>query len=101
MSWNAIHFRELETVPRDTEVVGDSWRYTNKNGTPDRRFKNNRQIPIARYHEMSLTGPGGLQKILHFSKVQDRAPLIAAMKALTSFRPTGAMETEKRLPSRT
>jgi hypothetical protein len=42
-------FREEEATPRDGEVVGKTWRYVNKSGGPDRRFNDNRQIPIYRY----------------------------------------------------
>jgi hypothetical protein len=38
-------FAETGSVPRDTEVDGYTWSYTNKSGGPDRRFKDNRQIP--------------------------------------------------------
>jgi hypothetical protein len=40
-------FIEDESVPGDALVVGQTWRYVNKNGGPDRRFKGNRQLPIA------------------------------------------------------
>ena len=56
----AKQFVEDEALPADATVVGHTWRYVNKNGTPDRRFKDNRQMPICRYNEMNLSTPGGL-----------------------------------------
>jgi hypothetical protein len=35
------HFVEQERVPSDTKVVGTTWLYVNKNGGPDKRFKDN------------------------------------------------------------
>jgi len=35
---------EEETPPHDAIVVDQTWRYVNRNGGPDRRFKNNRQL---------------------------------------------------------
>ena len=43
------NFREEEFSPRDADVIGRTWRYLNKSGGPDRRFNDNRQIPIHRY----------------------------------------------------
>lgn len=47
-------FVEDAGVPRDAKVVGHAWRYQNKNGGPDRRFKNNFQIPICLYEEVGF-----------------------------------------------
>jgi len=46
------------TVPSDAEVVGNTWRYVNKNGQPDRRFSNNPSIPLARYCKIFFQGAG-------------------------------------------
>jgi hypothetical protein len=35
------------SVPGDATIVDRTWQYVNKNGGPDRRFNNNREIPIA------------------------------------------------------
>lgn len=40
-------FIEENKIPRDAEIVDYSWRYPNKNGGPDKRFKNNYEIPVA------------------------------------------------------
>ena len=33
----------------DSRVVGKQWKYSNRNGTPDRRYKNNYSIPVCEY----------------------------------------------------
>jgi len=53
-------FIEEETVPSDSEVVGHSWAKANKDGSPDRRFNNNYQIPVAKYGELWFRSPTGL-----------------------------------------
>jgi hypothetical protein len=62
-------FVEGESVPADTQVVGQTWRYVNKGGGPDRRFNNNRQIPVVIYEEVHLTSTNGLNELLHVSRV--------------------------------
>lgn len=80
--WNTTIFIENEGVPPDSQVVGHTWRFVNKNGGPDRRFNNNRQIPEVRYQQMGLRGSGGFQKILHLSRVEDRSAFDAALSGL-------------------
>jgi hypothetical protein len=41
-------------------VVGQTWAKANKDGSPDRRFNNNYQIPIAKYGVLWFQSPTGL-----------------------------------------
>jgi Protein of unknown function (DUF4236) len=68
ISVNPTRFIEEDGVPRDAEVVDRTWRYVNKSGGPDKRFKDNRQIPICRYEQISLSSSTGLNEILQVSK---------------------------------
>jgi Protein of unknown function (DUF4236) len=60
-------FIESESVPGDAPVVGSTWQYVNKSGGPDRRFSNNRQLPILQYGEIHLTSPTGLNEAIQVS----------------------------------
>jgi len=53
-------FIESENVPKDSEIVGNTWRYLNKDGSPDKRFNNNHQIPIVLYSEIDLQTSSGI-----------------------------------------
>jgi hypothetical protein len=66
---STTRFIESDTVPRDSRVVGRTWRYVNKNGGPDRRFSNNRELPICEYECLSFRSRSGLNELLHVSKV--------------------------------
>jgi hypothetical protein len=59
-----------ETIPDDAKIVGKAWEKSNKDGTPDRRFRDNRQVPVAFYADLSLTTPDGLNERFHFSNVE-------------------------------
>ncbi len=65
----STRFIENETVPSDAQVVGSTWQYLNKNGTPDRRFNNNRQLPIANYGVIEIRSSIGLNVLLHTSSL--------------------------------
>lgn len=58
---------ETESVPKDSEIVGQTWKYINKSGGPDRRFKDNHQLPICKYGELEMTSPAGLNTLFMFS----------------------------------
>src|SRR5205823_2099909 len=57
-------FIENEALPRDAQVIDHTWQYVNKGGGPDRRFNNNRQIPICLYEELCLSSPTGLNQLM-------------------------------------
>ena len=61
-------FIEEEGVAGDAVVVGSTWKYVNKNGGPDRRFNDNRQIPICAYSEYTLTSDTGVYEVITTSK---------------------------------
>ncbi|MBB6271233.1 hypothetical protein HDF26_001660 [Pedobacter cryoconitis] len=51
---SSIRFTEAGAVPPDSKIIGTTWFKVNKNGTPDRRFNDNYQIPIVQYGELRL-----------------------------------------------
>lgn len=53
-------FIENGSVPRDAQVVGQTWQYVNKNGSPDKRYSNNRKLPICLYGYVTITSGSGL-----------------------------------------
>jgi len=61
-------FIEDEKVPKDAEVVDYTWKYVNKKGGPDKRFKDNRQIPIVLYGDIHFTSSSGLNEKIQLSK---------------------------------
>ena len=51
-------FNETESPPGDAEVVNYRWLVVNKSdGGPDRRFRDNRQIPVMRYGLLEISYP--------------------------------------------
>jgi hypothetical protein len=62
-----IRFIEAEQLPADTRTVGRAWAKSNKDGSPDRRFRDNRQIPIVLYGCLTFTSPTGLEEEFQLS----------------------------------
>lgn len=85
LRWQDSNFIEEGQVPRDAQVIGQTWKHPNKSGGPDRRFKDNHQIPICRYEVLHLTSPSGLNELLEFSRTGLSASLAAAVRGLADL----------------
>ena len=55
-----VSFHETNSIPSDSHVIGHTWVKANKDGSPDRRFANNHQIPIVQYGGLHFSSPNGL-----------------------------------------
>ena len=64
-------------APADAVQVGWTWRFVNVKGGPDRRYANNRQLPVMQYGSLYLTSPQGLYWRLQVSRA-DAAPAVAS-----------------------
>jgi hypothetical protein len=73
VSVGQTQFVEEDDVPSDAQVVGSTWRYVNKNGSPDRRFNNNRQFPVVLYSQINISTAGGLNVALESSNLTKAA----------------------------
>lgn len=62
-------FIEEEAVPKDAKIVDHTWKYVNKSGGPDKRFKDNKKLPVCLYGKISLTSNQGLNSIIMFSNI--------------------------------
>lgn len=84
---SSTRFVEEGGVPRDATVVDRTWRYVNKTGSPDRRFKDNREIPVCQYEEVALRSDTGLNKLLQVSRLGSAAGFASAIAALARAMP--------------
>lgn len=87
------NFIETGKVPSDAEVVGHTWAHPNKRGGPDRRFKNNRQIPVCRYEALRLSSSTGLNELVEFSKTNVSLPFCQALSALAQLHRSSGSRT--------
>lgn len=77
-----VSFQEEEGVPVDSVVVGKTWAKANKDGSRDRRFAGNYEIPVAQYGSVSLKSDSGLWEEFQFSNLQK---LLNFLNALNTF----------------
>jgi len=79
---SVVRFRETEGVPSDSRTVGTTWQFVRVDGGPDRRFNNNRQIPIALYVEVTFAAGTALRVTLQLSKSDAAAPIQEAFRRM-------------------
>lgn len=79
INYRIQNFIETEAVPRDTQIAGYTWHKVNKDGTRDRRFADNYQIPIVEYGEISIRTNSGINELYSFSNNDYAALFYKAM----------------------
>ena len=52
--FDKIKYVEDESVPKDANIVGTTWQYVNKNGNRDKRYKDNKELPIVEYAQIEF-----------------------------------------------
>ena len=67
VNFSTIPFVEETVVPNDAKVIRKTWKYVNNNGTPDRRFKGNRQLPVCLYAVINIFTDTGVNLQFHLS----------------------------------
>lgn len=71
-------FLEEENIPLDTKIIDKTWKKVNKNGSPDKRFKDNYEIPIVKYGKFSLKSKTGLNESYMFSNFEKSEEFVKA-----------------------
>lgn len=70
ISFSEQRFLEEDKVPSDTEIIDKTWAKVNKNGSPDKRFAGNYEIPIVRYGRFTIKSKSGLNESYSFSSYE-------------------------------
>jgi hypothetical protein len=77
-------FIESDAVPSDSMLVDRTWRFVNKKGGPDRRFSNNRELPILQYGVLHFTSGSGLNELFNFSASKKHEAFISALAGMAA-----------------
>lgn len=83
-------FVEEDSVPSDAQQVGTTWRFVARSGGPDRRFNNNRQLPILLYGKLSLSSASGLNELFQYPVPDTGSAFAATIDKLRAANPTAA-----------
>jgi hypothetical protein len=86
-----VNFIEEERLPHGAVVVDYTWKHPNKGGGPDRRFKDNWEIPVCAYEDIYFTSDSGIGELIQMSRRGLGEPFSAAIRAMSGPR-AGALE---------
>ncbi len=68
INFHTTRFIESEILPGDADVVDYTWQYVNRNGGPDKRFNNNRRLPVCAYSQYTFRSDTGMFEVISTSK---------------------------------
>jgi hypothetical protein len=88
-------FIEDGIVPSDAQQVGTTWKFVRRDGGPDRRFNNNRQLPVLIYGQMSLTSASGLNELFQYSAPSSGGVFAGAVTQFRAANPTAAYNSSQ------
>jgi hypothetical protein len=90
LTFRPLRFIEREQIPSDTQVVGQTWAKCNKDGSPDRRFNGNYQIPVVAYAALTFNSISGLHEEYHFSNPELASRFVKAWNVFQASLGPGA-----------
>ncbi len=85
-------FIESDVVPGDARVIDKTWQFVNKKGGPDKRFANNRELPICLYEKVYFSTSTGLNEIIQISRCNIGESLANAIRYLSDQLLTASSE---------
>lgn len=80
LEYSIVQFQEEEGVPADTRTVRHTWKYANKDGSRDRRFSNNYQIPVVLYGQLRFRSSTGINEMYQISDPRKASDFAEAFK---------------------
>ncbi|WP_299638001.1 hypothetical protein [Devosia sp.] len=80
VAYRPTRFVETEQVPADAHIAGYTWAKVNKDGSPDRRFRDNYQIPICLYGQLAISSPRGVTEEYQVSNLAAAEAFAAALE---------------------
>lgn len=78
-------FLEEDEFFNESTQIGETWKYVNKNGGPDKRFASNPIIPILLYPTITFFSKNGLHESYMFSNTKAGSELHQSIKEFENF----------------
>jgi hypothetical protein len=85
LSISENRFIDEECRPKDSEIIGYTYKYVRNDGEPDLRFSNNYKIPRMKYFELKLTIKGRTNVTFMFSNADTSENFARTLFAYTNL----------------
>lgn len=60
INFSKTSFVETGIIPSDAKILRQTWLKVNKDGSPDKRYKDNRQVPVCEYGQIEISSGNSL-----------------------------------------
>lgn len=60
VSFERTGFVETDAIPRDSRQLSEVWERSNKGGSRDKRFADNRKLPVMEYGDITFSTSSGV-----------------------------------------
>ncbi len=79
------NFIETDPVPKDATIIRYTWQFVNKDGSVDRRYANNRQLPVCQYGRIMLQAGDQIGVEIHVSNAAATANIGTAYRYYANY----------------
>ena len=76
LNYKDTEFVETEVTPKDAEHIRSVWEKSNKDGSRDKRYSENKQLPVMGYGEITLSSETGIYEKYMFSNASSAKSFI-------------------------
>ena len=80
VSYEVTRFIETEVLPPDSAKVGEVWEKSNKDGSRDKRYVDNRMLPLMEYGEITFASGSGIYEKYMFSNAKAAEDFCCALE---------------------
>ena len=79
------NFIETDPVPKDATIIRYTWQFVNKDGSADRRYSNNRKLPVCQYGRIMLQAGDQIGVEIHASNAATTANIGTAYRYYANY----------------
>lgn len=79
------NFIETDPVPKDATIIRYTWQFVNKDGSADRRYSNNRKLPVCQYGRIMLQAGDQIGVEIHVSNTATTANIGTAYRHYANY----------------
>ena len=79
------NFIETDPVPKDATIIRYTWQFVNKDGSADRRYSNNRKLPVCQYGRIMLQAGDQIGVEIHVSNAATTANIGTAYRYYANY----------------
>jgi len=85
VAYESTRFIETEEIPPDGTRVGEVWEKSNKDGSRDKRYAENRQLAVMEYGEITFRSRSGIYEKYMFSNARSAEKFFNALVGLKNL----------------